>query len=85
MEERMNKANRTRRALASAASSVSAGSPPSDFYSAGNSPEALCDIEAELPKLLPEMGSFGDPISSSADPFRYCSVHPTYSQLADFN
>lgn len=79
MEERVNKANRTRRALASAASSVSAESPQSDFYSAGNSPEPLGDIEAELPRLLPEMGSFNDPVSSSADPFSFEDVSSPFT------
>lgn len=71
MEERVSKASRTRRALASAASSVSAGSP-SDTQSTGHSPQPFEDYEASvLPKLLPDMSSFGEPMSASADPFRY--------------
>lgn len=71
MDERVKKATRTRRALASAASSVSAGSPPSDTQSTGQSPAQLesFDMASDLPKLLPAMGSFGDMVSST-DPFR---------------
>lgn len=77
MEDRVRKATRTRRALASAASSVSAGSPPpaSDSQSIGHSPPPLDEHELAqvhgLPALIPEMGSFGDPMSSSSDPFGY--------------
>lgn len=75
MEDRVNKANRTRRALASAASSVSAGSPSSDVQSMGHSPSPLDEFEilqgATMPNLLPGSSSFGDPMSSSVDPFRY--------------
>lgn len=67
IDERMDKANKTRRALASAASSVSAGSPASDAYSASNSPQSHDQYDAAgLQNLLPEMGSFSDPMSSSS-------------------
>ncbi|KAF2007823.1 hypothetical protein P154DRAFT_479107 [Amniculicola lignicola CBS 123094] len=73
MDERVDKAGKTRRrALASAPSSVSAGSP-SESYSGGESPSPLDNYEfsqvTELPKLLPEMASFGDGMSSATDPF----------------
>ena len=72
MEERVDKANKTRRALASAASSVSAGSPASEIYSASQSPQPFEDYESTtLPTILPESSSFGDALNSSADPFRY--------------
>ncbi|KAF2108706.1 hypothetical protein BDV96DRAFT_258392 [Lophiotrema nucula] len=76
MDDRVTKANKTRRrALASAASSVSAGSPPpySDTQSTGHSPPPLEETDLMqahgLPKLIPNMGSFGDPMSSSSNPF----------------
>ncbi|KAF2267415.1 hypothetical protein CC78DRAFT_577128 [Lojkania enalia] len=86
MEERVKKANKTRRALASAASSVSAGSPLS---STGHSPPPFEDYEIVqangLPKLLSEMTNFGDPISasSSSDPFSF--ENPSSSFASDVN
>ncbi|KAF2195495.1 BTE binding protein 4 [Zopfia rhizophila CBS 207.26] len=85
MEERVNKANKTRRrALASAASSVSAGSPPSDTHSISCSPPSLEEFgqlqTSGLPNLIPDMGSFGDPMGSTADPF---SFDTTPSPFAD--
>ncbi|KAF2477961.1 BTE binding protein-like protein 4 [Lindgomyces ingoldianus] len=75
MEDRAKKANRTRRALASTASSVSAGSPQSDGYSTRHSPPPLEEFNAlqtsGLPKLLSDISNFGDPMSSSADPFSF--------------
>jgi regulatory protein SWI5 len=70
IEERADKANKTRRALASANSSVSGGSPYSDM----RSPSPLDGYEPasqDLPPLLTDNGSFSDPMSSAADPFRY--------------
>lgn len=73
MEDRVEKASRTRRALASAASSVSGGSPYSDM----RSPSPLDGYEPaqsqsqELPQLLSESDSFNNPMSSSVDPFRF--------------
>lgn len=76
MEDRVAKANRTRRALVSANSSVSAGSPLSDSSSVANSPQPLEDYKpADLQRLLPEMGSFNDPINLAVEPFAY--VEPT--------
>lgn len=57
MEERVEKASRTRRALASAASSVSASSPDSD----GRSPYESFDAPTQ---------NFNEPINASTDPFR---------------
>jgi regulatory protein SWI5 len=75
MEQRVEKASKTRQALASAASSVSAGSPYSDM----RSPSPLEGYEPaqsqQLTQLLSESGSFNDPMSASVDPFRY--VHPS--------
>jgi regulatory protein SWI5 len=72
MEERVTKANRTRRALASATSSVSAGSPRSDSYSEGSSPPRLHGYDATgLPKEFRDLSSFNEPMSSTADSFRY--------------
>jgi regulatory protein SWI5 len=71
LEERVEKSSRTRRALASAASSVSAGSPYSDM----RSPSPLDGYEPaqvqELPQLLSESNSFNDPSSSTVDPFSF--------------
>jgi regulatory protein SWI5 len=71
MEDRMDKSNRTRRALESACSSVSGGSPYSDM----RSPSPLDGYEAahsrEMPQLLSESGSFNGPMSAATDPFRY--------------
>lgn len=82
MEDRIEKANKTRRALASASSSVSAGSPPSD----PRSPQSLDDIlQAEpLPRMLPETASFNDPISASADPFRFVLALSTSNRQFTF-
>ncbi|KAF2800585.1 hypothetical protein K505DRAFT_412869 [Melanomma pulvis-pyrius CBS 109.77] len=72
LEERTEKSSKTRRKLASAASSVSAGSPPSDTQSP---PPSLAEYELlqtrDLPRLLPETASFGDHMSSSTDPFSF--------------
>ena len=74
MEDRVKKANKTRRALASAASSSSGGSPPSEFHSpAGQSPLPHTGLEfietTELPGSMTGVDNFGDPLSSSTDPF----------------
>ncbi|ORY07558.1 BTE binding protein-like protein 4 [Clohesyomyces aquaticus] len=83
MEERTKKANRTRRAIVSAASSVSAGSPDSDNYS-GHSPSPLDEFDGMqtngLPRLLPDMESFGDPMSSSNDPFSFETTSSSFTQ-----
>ena len=71
MEQRVEKASRTRQALASANSSVSGGSPYSDM----RSPSPLDGYEPaqyqEPSQLLSESGSFSDPINASSDPFGY--------------
>lgn len=71
MDHRVEKANRTRRAIASAASSVSAGSPMSDPRSS----PPLDDIlqSQHLSEMLPETASFNDSMNNSADPFRCVS------------
>ena len=78
MDERVSKATRTRRALASAAASVSASSPFSETHSASHSPAAFDEPElihsSGLPKLLQDMSNFGDPVNASADPFRYVAA-----------
>lgn len=83
MEDRVTKAARTRRALASAASSVSGGSPYSDM----RSPSPLEGYEPahsqELPRLLSESGSFNDTLSSGADPFRYGKNKSTLQSTAN--
>lgn len=61
MEERVAKASRTRRALASAASSVSGGSPDSESHSPYDTYEST------------ELQNFNEPINASTDPFRYAS------------
>lgn len=70
MEERVEKSNRTRRALVSAPPS-SAGSP----YSEGRSPSPLDGYEParsqELPQLLANTDSFNESMSTCQDPFRY--------------
>jgi len=69
LEQRVDKANKTRRALASVASSVSASSPQSDACS----PPAFDDIlqAQSLPRMHPETASFNDAMGASTDPFRY--------------
>lgn len=72
MEERVDKASRTRRALASANSSVSGGSPYSDM----RSPSPLEGYEPtsqEPPQLMSESASF-DSMTTAVDPFRYVSL-----------
>jgi regulatory protein SWI5 len=75
LEERAEKANKTRRKLASAASSICASSPPSDTQSP---PPSFTEYELlqprDLPSLLPETSNFGDHLSSATDPFRYVST-----------
>jgi regulatory protein SWI5 len=74
MEQRVEKSSRTRQALASAASSVSGGSPYSDM----RSPSPLEGYEPaqshELPQLLSGSASFNDTMGASGDPFRYASA-----------
>ncbi|KAH8726499.1 hypothetical protein GQ44DRAFT_738921 [Phaeosphaeriaceae sp. PMI808] len=80
MEQRMDKANRTRQAVASAASSVSAGSPSSDM----RSPSPLEGYEpAQSPQLLTDLTSFNDPISTTADTFRYACPFVEDSQTTN--
>lgn len=71
MEQRVDKANRTRRALISAPSSVSASSPCSD----ARSPSPLEGYEPaqphDLPQLLSGSQSFNDSIIPSVDPFSF--------------
>ncbi|KAH7064279.1 BTE binding protein 4 [Paraphoma chrysanthemicola] len=84
MEDRVEKASRTRRALASAASSPSAASQYSD-----RSPSPLDGYEPaqsqDMPQLLSASGSFSDPMSNAADPFSFESVSSPFveeSQIA---
>ncbi|KAF2244587.1 BTE binding protein 4 [Trematosphaeria pertusa] len=81
MEQRIEKASRTRRALASAASSVSASSPQSDT----RSPSPFEDIlhSQPLPKMLPETASFNDPMSSAADPFSFDPASSPFTEDAN--
>jgi regulatory protein SWI5 len=69
MEDRVDKASRTRRALVSAPSS-SAGSP----YSDARSPSPLEGYEPaqsqDLPAMLSESQSYNDSMNPSVDPFR---------------
>jgi regulatory protein SWI5 len=80
MEDRVEKASRTRQALASASSSVSGGSPYSDM----RSPSPLDGYEPahsqsqEATQLMSENGSFNGPMSSTVDHFR-CVVHSRYA------
>jgi regulatory protein SWI5 len=69
LEQRVDKATKTRRALASVASSVAASSPPSE---AGSPPQYDNTMHAQsLPQMLPETASFNDSMGASTDPFRY--------------
>ncbi|KAF2876787.1 BTE binding protein 4 [Massariosphaeria phaeospora] len=68
IEQRLEKSTKTRRALASGASSISASSPMSD----GHSPPSFEDYEQQasgLPRLLSETASFGDSANVAVDPF----------------
>lgn len=71
MEQRVEKANRTRRALASVASSVSASSPSSDMCS----PLPLDHfLKAEQgPEMAPESTGFDAQMGASVETFRYWS------------
>ncbi|PVH94380.1 hypothetical protein DM02DRAFT_721304 [Periconia macrospinosa] len=76
MEERTDKANRTRRALASASSSVTADSPGSYRHS---SPPLEDILETQpLTKSLPETASFNDPINESSNPFSFETAPSSY-------
>ena len=73
MEQRVEKANRTRRAIVSAPSSVSAGSPYSDARSP-SPPEGYEPAQSQdLPQLLSDTQSFHDSMNPPVDPFRYIS------------
>ncbi|KAF2739406.1 hypothetical protein EJ04DRAFT_457289 [Polyplosphaeria fusca] len=83
MELRTERANRTRRrALVSATSSISASSPRSDSQSIGHSPPPFDELDIEqangLP-MLPELGSFGDPMNSSTNPFSFDEPSTSFS------
>ena len=83
MEERAEKANKTRRKLASAASSVSAGSPPSDVQSPQPSLVEYGLLQSQdIPSLLPEPAGYDISISSSTDPFRYVYIARWHNSLA---
>ncbi|KAF2273905.1 uncharacterized protein EI97DRAFT_138219 [Westerdykella ornata] len=84
MEERVSKAAKTRRALASAASSISAGSPQSDSSSAGNSPPSLDEYENPgLQKLLSGFCSFDDSMNVVSDPFTSYSTSTSFDNSTD--
>jgi regulatory protein SWI5 len=72
MEDRMEKANRTRRALVSASSSVSASSPCSDA--------AYEAYEPTRSQMLSESGSFNEPMNSSTDPFSFETTSSPYAE-----
>lgn len=81
MEERVEKASRTRRALVSASSSVSASSPDSDARSPYES------YESTQSQLLSDTGSFNEPLNASSDPFRYVSqshLNATHANISQF-
>jgi regulatory protein SWI5 len=69
MDERAEKANKTRRALASASSSVSAGSPMSDLRSSPPPFEDMLQAQSSS-MLLHETTSFHGPMSSTSDHYR---------------
>ncbi|KAL6150471.1 Metallothionein expression activator [Exserohilum turcicum] len=79
MEQRVDKANRARRALVSAPSS-SAGSPHSD----DRSPSPLVGLESteshDLPQLLSGSQNFNDPMNSSVDPFSFEASSSPYAE-----
>jgi regulatory protein SWI5 len=81
MEDRVEKASRTRRALASAPSSEG-GSPCSDM----RSPSPLDGYEPaqsqDMQQLLSESGSY-DPMSAAVDPFRYAHCHQRMHTFAN--
>ncbi|KAF1963440.1 hypothetical protein CC80DRAFT_433050 [Byssothecium circinans] len=78
IEERVDKANKTRRALASASSSVSAKSPGSDMRS---SPPFEEYLQAQpMSRMLSETASFNDPSSSSVDPFSFDSASSPFEE-----
>jgi len=82
MEDRMDKANRTRRALESACSSISGGSPYSDM----RSPSPLDGYEPAQSQLLSESGGFNDPMSAATDPFWYdCRSSVVYGMLTRYS
>ncbi|EUC47931.1 hypothetical protein COCMIDRAFT_3064 [Bipolaris oryzae ATCC 44560] len=81
MEQRVDKASRTRRALVSAPSS-SAGSPNSD----ARSPSPLVGFEPaqsqDLPQLLSDSQSYNDSMHSSVDPFSFEASSSPYPEDA---
>ncbi|KAF2747168.1 hypothetical protein M011DRAFT_65413 [Sporormia fimetaria CBS 119925] len=89
MEERLQKANKTRRALVSAASSVSAESPSSASSIAEQSPrplelspQPLPEYDPAMQNLLPDIpAGFIDPVSAAPGPFSY--PIPTFSSQSE--
>ncbi|KAF2687725.1 hypothetical protein K458DRAFT_295327 [Lentithecium fluviatile CBS 122367] len=80
LEQRVEKANKTRRALASAASSVCASSPPSEACSSLPIDDTMQN--QSLPRMLSESASFNDPMSTSADPFSFESASSPFADDA---
>ncbi|XPS69026.1 Metallothionein expression activator [Ascochyta lentis] len=77
MEERVEKASRTRRALVSASSSVSASSPCSDARSPYEA------YESTQSQLLSDRGSFNEPMNASTDPFNFEPQSSPYHEEAN--
>ncbi|KAF2640310.1 BTE binding protein-like protein 4 [Massarina eburnea CBS 473.64] len=77
MDDRAEKANRTRRALASAPSSISADSPESEMCS---SPfEGFLQAQP-LSRTHSETTSFNDPTNASTNPFSFASASSPFSE-----
>lgn len=89
MEERVTKAKKTRRNLASAASSVSAGSPPSDTHSTTHSPSPYEEYgyrEAQaMPSIYSQLSAYAEPLSSSSNPFSFETVSSPHAENTQSN
>ncbi|PSN64794.1 hypothetical protein BS50DRAFT_81703 [Corynespora cassiicola Philippines] len=83
MEQRVEKANKARRTLVSASSSVPAGTPPSEDQSPPTRSQYEMSQSQDLPRLIPQSGSFGDPMSSSSDPFSFDTASSPFADDAN--
>ncbi|KAF2649384.1 hypothetical protein K491DRAFT_668999 [Lophiostoma macrostomum CBS 122681] len=83
MDARVDKANRTRRALVSAASSVSAESPPAEDYSNHQSPASFEEFGSPgLQYHGVDLSGFGEPMSSSSVPISFETASSPFTVAA---
>ncbi|KAH7119134.1 BTE binding protein 4 [Dendryphion nanum] len=89
MEERVTKAKKTRRAVASVASSVSAGSPFSETQSTGQSPSTYEEYgyrEVQVMSSIDsQLSSYAEPLNTSSNPFSFQTASSSYAENSQTN